>query len=144
MAHFVTTIKTSFSPEEAFDYMADLRNYPDWDPGVSSAEMVGAGDVEKGSTFDLVASGTKLRYVLVEFDRPNRVVAEANSSRLRSYDVIDIRPVEGGCTITYDATVEFKGVFKVFNPVLALMFRRIVSKADEGMQREFPNASKVS
>lgn len=144
MAHFVTTIKTSMSPEEAFDYMADLRNYPDWDPGVSSAEMVGAGDVEKGSSFDLVASGTQLTYVLVEFDRPRRVVAEANSPRLRSYDVIDIDPVEGGSTVTYDATVEFKGVFKLFNPFLALAFDRITAKADEGMQRVFPDASKVS
>lgn len=144
MAHFITTIKTSLSPEEAFDYMADLRNFPEWDPSLSSAEMLGEGDVKKGSSFDLVANGTELRYVLVEFDRPRRVVAEANSPRLRSYDVIEIHPVDGGSTVTYDATVEFTGAFKLFNPFLALLFGRITTKADEGMQRTLPDASKVS
>ena len=49
MPQFVTSVKTSMSREEAFDYMTDLRNLPEWDPGVSSAEKIGAGEIEKGS-----------------------------------------------------------------------------------------------
>lgn len=144
MAHFVTSVKTSLSQEEAFDYMTDLRHLADWDPGVSSSEMVGDGQVEKGSSFDVVASGAKLTYVLVEFDRPSRAIAEANTSRLRSYDVISIEPTEDGSIVTWDATLTLKGVFKLAAPVLALMFDRIGAKAEEGLQATLPNAVKVS
>ncbi len=144
MAHYKTSVETSMSPEEAFDYMADLRNFSEWDPGVSSSEMVGAGDIEKGSAFDVVANGTDLTYVLVEYDRPNRAVAEANTPRLRSYDIIEVTPTESGSIVTYDATLELKGVFKLFSPVLGLMFARIGKQADEGLQAALPNAIKVS
>lgn len=144
MAHFVTSVRTSLSREEAFDYMTDLRNLADWDPGVSSSEMVGAGDVEKGSAFDVVASGAKLTYVLIEFDRPGRAIAEANTSRLRSYDVITVEPTEDGSIVTWDATLTLRGVFKLFTPALALMFDRIGAKAEEGLQAALPNAAKVA
>lgn len=144
MAHYVTRVETSLSPDDAFDYMVDLRNFSEWDPGVSSSEMVGDGAVEKGSSFDVVASGTELTYVLVEFDRPNRAVAEANTSRLRSYDIIEVEPTEAGSIVTYDATLELKGIYKLLSPVLALLFDRIGTKADEGLQAALPNAVKVA
>ena len=34
MARYVTTVRTSWAPEVAFGYMADLRNFAEWDPGV--------------------------------------------------------------------------------------------------------------
>ena len=144
MAHFVTNVKTSLSPEEAFDYMTDLRNFVEWDPGVSSSEMASEGDIEQGSAFDVVASGANLTYVLVEYDRPRRAVAEANTARLRSYDIIEVEPTEGGSIVTYDATLELKGLFKLFSPVMALAFARIGAKADEGLQKALPQAVKVS
>ena len=144
MAHFATSVETSMSPDEAFDYMADLRNYPDWDPGVSSAVMVGDGEIAKGTAFDLVASGTELTYVLEEFDRPRKLVAVANGPRLRSYDLIEIEPTERGSIVTYDATLELKGIFKVFSPILALMFDRIGAKADRGLLATLPNAAKAA
>ena len=144
MARHVITVQTSLTPEEAFDYMSDMRNFIDWDPGVSSAEMVGDGALEKGSSFDLRASGADLRYVLVEFDRPNRVVAEANTPRLRSYDIIEVEPVDGGSKVSYDATIELKGIFKVFSPAMALLFDRIVAKAEAGLREALPDAVKAS
>ncbi len=144
MPQFVTSAKTSLTQQEAFDYMTDLRNLPNWDPGVSSAEKIGAGEVEKGSAFDVVASGAKLTYVVIEFDRPSRAIVEANGPRLRSYDVITIEPAEDGSIVTWDATLELKGVFKVFSPVLALMFDRIGAKAEAGLQSTLPNGVTVS
>jgi carbon monoxide dehydrogenase subunit G len=144
MPQFVTSVKTSMSREEAFDYMTDLRNLPDWDPGVSSAEKIGAGEVEKGSAFDVVASGAKLTYVVIEFDRPARAIVEADGPRLRSYDVITIEPAADGSIVTWDATLELKGIFRAFSPVLALMFDRIGAKAEAGLQSTLPDAVKVS
>ncbi len=144
MARHVITVQTSLNPEEAFDYMSDMRNFIDWDPGVSSAVMVGDGQVEKGSSFDLRASGADLTYVLVEFDRPKRVVAEANTPRLRSYDIIEVEAIDGGSKVTYDATLEVKGIFKIFSPIMALLFDRVVAQAEEGLRKALPDAERVS
>ena len=144
MPHFVTSVRTSLSQQEAFDYMTDLSNLADWDPGVASSEKVGPGDVGKGSAFDVVASGANLTYVLIEFERPTRAIAEADNPRLRSYDVISVEPTEDGSIVTWDATLELKGIFKLFSPALALMFDRIGAKAEEGLQAALPNAVKVA
>lgn len=135
MARYVTRIETDMTPEDAFDFMADMRNFEQWDPGVSSAEQVEGDGPAEGAVYELEASGTTLRYVLEEYDRPNRFVAEANTGRLRSYDVIEVEASDGGSIVTYDATLELKGLFKVAEPIMKLAFQRIGSKADEGMQQ---------
>ena len=134
MARYVTEIETDMTPEEAFDFMADMRNFEQWDPGVSSAEQVEGDGPGEGAVYELEASGTTLRYVVVEYDRPHRFVAEANTDRLRSYDVVEVEPHDGGSIVTYDATLELEGLFKVAEPLMKLAFQRIGSKADRGMQ----------
>ena len=37
MARYVTKLRTSRAPDEVFAYMADLRNFAGWDPGVRQA-----------------------------------------------------------------------------------------------------------
>ena len=144
MAHYVTSIETTWNAEEAFDYMADLRNFAEWDPGVSASEKVGDGPISEGAAFDVVANGTDLRYVLADYNRPHRFVAEANTDRLRSYDVIEVKPSERGSIVTYDATRDLKGIFALASPIMPFVFNRIGSKADAGLQRVLPGARKVS
>ena len=44
MAHYVTTIPSSKTPEEAFAFMADIRNFAQWDKGVIKVvQVVGDG-----------------------------------------------------------------------------------------------------
>jgi hypothetical protein len=40
MARYVTTVKTAKTPKQAFAYMADLRNFAEWDPGVKTVKQV--------------------------------------------------------------------------------------------------------
>lgn len=134
MARYITKIKTDLSVDEAFDFMADLRNFEDWDPGVSSSELVKGDAPGPGAAFAVTANGADLEYVLVEYDRPGRVVAEANTARLRSYDVIEVAADGDGSIVTYDATLELKGVFALGEPVMRAIFKRIGRQADAGLQ----------
>ena len=60
MARYSTTVRTPRSPDEAFAYMADLRNFALWDPGVTRVTQVHGGDGVHGegggpkSVFDVV------------------------------------------------------------------------------------------
>ena len=40
MARYRKSIQTLLSHAQAFDFMADLRNFESWDPGVSTSEQV--------------------------------------------------------------------------------------------------------
>ncbi len=121
------------SPEEAFAYMADFRNVADWDPGVSLSEIRDGDGPGLGTTYKVVANNMALIYKTLDFDAPNRMVIEAENDRLRSYDIIEVAEHPEGSAVTYDATVELRGLFAIFNPLFGLVFNRIGDKAAAGM-----------
>ncbi|MDW3218988.1 MAG: SRPBCC family protein [Acidimicrobiales bacterium] len=137
MAHYSTTVTTLWSPEEAFAYMADLRNFEEWDPGVSSAELVAGEAPGMHAEYDVKVAATTLRYKTLEFEPSTRVVIEATSSLLRSYDVIEVTPADegGGAIVHYDATLELNGILRLADPLLRLAFDRIGDRAADGMRR---------
>jgi len=134
MARYVTTVRTPMSPEDAFAYMADLRHFAEWDPGVKKVVQVAGGGGGAGNEFDVTVSGTTLRYVTKEYDPPSGLLVVAESSTLVSTDRVTVEPVDGGCIVTYDADLALKGVFGVFTPALALAFRRIGERAAAGLR----------
>ena len=134
MARFTTTIRSPWSAEQAFDYMADFRNFEDWDPGVSASSLVAGDEPGPGAAYSVKVTGTTLRYETREFDRPRRTVVEAISPRLRSYDIVEVHPRDDGCDVTYDATLELNGFLKkIADPIMGIVFRRIGNKAAAGM-----------
>ncbi|MEZ5297305.1 MAG: SRPBCC family protein [Ilumatobacteraceae bacterium] len=98
MAKYVTTIETLMPADEAFAYMADLRNFEEWDPGVQTSKQVeGAGpgpDAEYDVTVDAPGKGLTLRYRTTEYDAPNACTVKASSTMFTSLDRITAeRPV---------------------------------------------------
>ncbi|MGB5758853.1 MAG: SRPBCC family protein [Acidimicrobiales bacterium] len=140
MAHYSTTVQSPWDADRAFDYMADLRNFERWDPGVQSSKLVEGTEPGTGAAYDVKVSGTTLRYETLEFDRPRRTVVEANSSLLRSYDVIEVTPADTGSTVRYEATLELKGILQFADPILGLIFNRIGDRAASGMAKALESA----
>lgn len=136
MAHYRCTVQSPMSQEAAFDYVADLRNLEEWDPGVSSSTLHDGSMPGKGTSYAVTASGTKLVYETLEYERPARTVAEAKTSLLRSYDIIEVAAgPDGGSTVTYDATLTLNGPLGLFDPVFGLVFNRIGDKAAAGLEK---------
>lgn len=136
MANYRCTIQSPMSPEAAFDYVADLRNLEEWDPGVSSSEFHSGTTPGVGTSYAVTAGGVDLVYETLEYEPPARKVFEAKTSLLRSYDIIEVVPgPDGGSTVTYDATLTLNGPLGLFDPVLGLFFNRIGDKAAGGLER---------
>ncbi len=134
MARYVTTVRTPKSPEEAFAYMANLENFIEWDPGVSKSEQVAGDGPGIGAAYDVRASGADLRYETLEYDEPNRIIVEAKTTFFRSYDIIEVSANDdGGCDVTYDATLELNGFFGLADIGLRLFFDKIGDKAAAGL-----------
>jgi len=74
MARYVTTVRTRRSVDDDFAYMADLRNFAEWDPGVRKVVQVDGNGAGPGAVFDVTLSGrreTMLRYRTVEYAEPS-------------------------------------------------------------------------
>src|SRR4051794_39728831 len=138
MARYVTTVRSTLPPAEAFAYMADFSNTRLWDPSVGEARRVGDAPIGTGSAFELVARfagrDVPLRYEIVEYDAPRRVVLEARRPGFVSRDTITVEPAGDGSVVHYDAMLTFGGVGRLADPVMQRIFDRIGARATLGMQ----------
>lgn len=135
MARYTTTIASPWPADKAFDYMADLRNFAEWDPGVKKSVMQAGTEPGVGTSYDVTVRFATLTYVTKEYDAPTRTVAEAKSTLLRSYDVIEVTPTESGCEVFYDARLTLNGPLGLADPLLGMAFDRIGDKAAAGMAK---------
>lgn len=135
MANYTTTIETDWAPREAFDFMADLRNFAVWDPGVSSVEQVSGDGGGDGSEFDVAISGTPLtlRYRTESYDRPRTATVRASNLLFTSIDTITVEPSADGSLVTYDADLRLNGPLGLFDLALKPVFQRIGGRANEGL-----------
>jgi carbon monoxide dehydrogenase subunit G len=137
MARYVVHVQTPLPPDEAFAYMADLRNFAEWDPGVERVTQVKGEGHGPDTSFDFVVKSVgrsiTLRYNTVEYNEPAHVVAFAESNVLSSRDTITVRADGTGSVVSYDAVLKLKGVFGLADPLLGLAFKRIGDRAAAGM-----------
>jgi carbon monoxide dehydrogenase subunit G len=139
MARYVTTVRTAKTPQEAFAYMADLRNFAEWDPGVKAVKQVEGSGGGKDTVFDVTVAGVgrdlTLRYVTEEYDAPRNVLVVARSAVFTSIDRITVEPDGTGSVVTYDADLRLNGVLRVGDLGLRLMFGVIGDRAAAGLRR---------
>ncbi len=139
MAHYTTTLHSLMHPTDAFAYLADAEHFADWDPGVTRATRVAGNGPGLGAAYDLdVRSGPRtmtLRYETTDWDPPHRLILRAESRLLLSIDEIRVEPDAVGSRVTYDARLTLKGAAAIFDPLLALTFRRIGDRAAGGLRR---------
>ena len=140
MAQYVTTVRTPRTPDESFVYMADLRNFAEWDPGVRDSTLVrgdGPGpDAEYDVTVDAVGGrGLTLRYAATDYDAPRSITVQASSRLFTSLDRIDVTPDGDGALVRYDARLTLNGPLGLFDRLLAGSFRKIGERANRGLIR---------
>ncbi|MBM3940048.1 MAG: hypothetical protein FJ318_03980 [SAR202 cluster bacterium] len=139
MIRYETSIPSTMTGPDAFAYMSDFTNSVDWDPNVISARRATDGDIGLGTAFDLVSkfawSRVPLRYVVTAYDAPRRVALTAQKSTFDGIDTITVARDNGRTVVTYDARLVFKGIARVMEPFVGIVFRRVARSAAEGLQR---------
>lgn len=135
MAHYTTTVHTNWSVEKAFNYVTDLRNLENWDPGVSSSRMAEGTEPGVNAVYAVKAGAANLRYHTRTYEPFSESIVEATTRFLRSYDVLTFAPLPDGAAVTYDATLELRGAAGLLNPLVGLFFDRIGDRAAKGLAR---------
>ncbi|HLI44925.1 MAG TPA: SRPBCC family protein [Acidimicrobiales bacterium] len=144
MAHIVRTVRTAWSPELAFAYMADFSHAAEWDPGVAAARREDDGEVALGSVFELMirVGGRRfpLRYEVTHF-APPQVTFTARSFALESVDTVTVTDRGGETEVRYDARIHLRGLLRIADPLLALGFRGVADRAIAGLERRLSEAA---
>ena len=121
MARYVTRVKTPLAADDAFDYVADLTNFAEWDPGVRRAVQVEGKRAEVGAAYDVTVAAVPrdltLRYEVVEHDAPRSCLVVARSAMFTSTDRITVVPDGDGSIVTYDAELALNGPLGLVDPV---------------------------
>jgi hypothetical protein len=136
MPVFETTISCPAPADVVSDFMADFRHCADWDPGVSSAELLSGEPTQQGARFRVVAGGFPLVYELREHRGGAFVELYGTHPVMVSLDQITITPrADGSCDTTYRAQVDLRGPLRVFHPIFGPVFQRVGGRAGPGLTR---------
>ena len=138
MARYRTTVVSPWTVERAFAYMADLRNFAAWDPGVHGVQQTSGVGGGPDAVFDVTVAGKPkdlvLTYRTVEYDSPRRFLVLAESRLLVSEDRVTVHPDGTGCRVEYDAQLRLKGVLGLADLALRPFFARIGNRAATGLR----------
>jgi len=145
MPHFRDAVTTDWTPEQAFAYLADARNFAEWDPGTEESSLEtgsptspGGDGPGPGAIFAVrvhVGPPTvTLHYETVTYDVPTRVTLRAVHPLMELVDDITVAVVDGVTTVTYDATVTMRGVARVLGPLVDRGFAKTAANGAEGLR----------
>ena len=137
MAQLIETRRVAAPLEEAFNYTADFTNIENWDPGVATSKRLDEGDLEVGSTFDvMVLFGSRqspMTYTITHYEPHHRVVLEGTGKTLTAVDDIRFTTIDGGTEVSYTADLEFKGIMSFAAPFLGSTLDKVGKKALDGL-----------
>lgn len=139
MARFVDTVMTSiWSQDDAFTYMADARNFAEWDPGTRRVEQVRGDGPRSDAAYDVTVEmgsrTTTLRYEVTDWDPPRRVVLTASNAVMHLRDEIVVDRVDTDTLVTYDARITLRGPLRLFDRWLERRFQTVGKRAAEGLR----------
>ena len=114
--------------EEVFDFVADERNEPRYNPKMRRAEQISDGPIGVGTRFEaeLVSMGRtiKMDIEFTGYERPRRLASSTHMSSMDTQGGLTFDPVPGGTRMRWVWNLKPRGVLKVMGPLVARMGRR--------------------
>ena len=128
----MTTIKGSIlirrPVEEVFDFVADERNEPGYNPQLRSVEKTTPGPIGVGTLWHVVATSgkrsTPFELEVTEYTRPSRL---GSMTRMGTADIcgaVTFVPDAGGTRMSWSWDLRPKGMLKLATPLFAAVGRR--------------------
>jgi len=117
--------------EQVWDFLTDFQNTPKWDIGVLETRQTSAGAAGLGTTFQNIGpflGQTAVReYKVTEYEPKNKVTVKlmTSSKSIQNAEVCYVfEPAKNGTKLTFMGSVEFRGLFKLIQPILLQRAKR--------------------
>ena len=128
MPHVVGEIVINRPVEQVFDFVADERNEPRFNPKMLTVEKVTPGPVGKGTRFRTqVKARQRTAGMSVEFtayDRPRRLRSVSELSNMEIEGTLTFDPVPEGTRMRWSWDLAPRGILRLATPVIGLIGRR--------------------
>jgi hypothetical protein len=113
---------------EVFDFVADERNEPKYNPRMLRAEKLTGGAIGKGTQFraTIKSMGRPLDMLLetTDYQRPTRLANTTTMSSAVIRGVLTFEPDIGGTRMAWSWDVKPKGALKCLIPIIGRMGKR--------------------
>jgi hypothetical protein len=114
--------------EEVFDFVADERNEPLYNPRMVRAEQVTPGPIGVGTRFEaeIRSMGRPARMIIENtgYERPRRLASTTRLSTMDIEGVLLFEPVGGGTRMRWRWNLRPRGALRLISPLVARMGRR--------------------
>lgn len=128
MANIAGEITIGRPVEVVFDFVADQRNEPQYNPDMVRAEKATAGPIGKGTRFEsAVRSAGRTAEMLIEvtgYERPRLLVSTTTMKQFDIEYTLRFDPVGGGTRMRWSGQVRQKGAFRLLGPLVTWMGNR--------------------
>jgi carbon monoxide dehydrogenase subunit G len=113
--------------DEVFDFVADERNEPRYNPKMRVAEQISEGPIGVGTRFraETVNMGRTVEMVIefTGFERPRRIEETVHMSSMDLQGGLTFDPVAGGTRMRWSWDLEPKGGLRLMGPMITRMGR---------------------
>jgi carbon monoxide dehydrogenase subunit G len=123
--------------EEVFDFVADSRNEPLFNPAMSGVELLTPLPIGAGTRFRvrMGRAGTQMLVELTEFDRPYRLGSRTTSSMMQTSGTLTFA-ADSDCTVmSWDWQVRPKGWMRMLGPLIGPLGGRMERRIWTSMKR---------
>lgn len=126
MAEYRAQLPVAAPADEAYRYLADLTNLPEWYPSVVEVQPGGDATIVVAAFF-----GRRIELPFrTETATPNReLVFVSNTNRIAARLSLTFEPFESGCVVTYHSSTKLKGALKLFERGLQITYDTAAEKA---------------
>jgi dehydrogenase/reductase SDR family member 12 len=141
MIRIEDTVDVRMPADEAFAYLTDFRNLPQWDPGIAAVTLTSGAEVREDARFDVTAlffgRRVPMRYRVSKYDTNARhAVLAGESDTVFATDRITVTEATGGARVLWQAEFVLRGPFGLLERVSRPVFERYAKKALDGLRRK--------
>ena len=128
MSRIRGTLDIARPVEDVFDFVADQRNEPSYNPKMTASAMLTDGPIGVGTRFAAtVLSRGKPLPVTIEvtgFDRPRRIASRSVMAGAIVDGQMQFEPISGGTRLSWDWKVTIGGLGQLAGPLIVLIGRQ--------------------
>jgi uncharacterized membrane protein len=125
--------------EEVFDFVADERNEPRYNPRMRRADQLTEGPIGVGTRFraQTVSMGRPVEMVIefTDYQRPRRLVSSTHMASMELHGALTFDPVPDGTRMRWSWELQPRGMLKLMSPLVARMGRRQEQRIWTGLKR---------
>ena len=129
--------------EDVFDFVADSRNEPSFNPAMTGAELLTPLPIGVGTRFRarLGGAGTPMLVELTEFDRPHRLGSRTTSSMMQTSGALTFAADGDSTVMSWNWQVHPKGWMRMLGPLFGPVGGRMERRIWTSMKRHLENTA---